>query len=313
MKKQLISIVIPAYNEEHSIQKIYHSLTQVMKTLSGSYEYEIIFVDDGSNDGTWNAIETIAKKDKKVKGICFSKNFWKEIALTAWIFRASWDAVITIDCDGQHPVDKIPLFIEKWKEGYDIVYNKRPQIQGASFIKKISSSLFYTLFNAISEFKLEPHTTDYRILDRNVINAFLQFKEKNRMFRGIIDSLGFSKTYLVFDALPNNERTPRYTYKKLYNLAINALTSFSIFPLKFIGYLGVFITIIGIVTMGIMILDKLWVVHLWFTNLAFVVVSNTILIGIELISLWLIALYIAKIHSEVIEKPLYIEKKTINL
>ncbi len=312
--KKLISIVLPAYREEENIALIYDELIDVLSKIQDKYNYEIIYVNDGSPDDTWNEIVKLCQIDKNVKWVNLSRNFGKEIALTAWVEKSSWDAVITMDVDWQHPVKKLPNFIKKWEEWYDVVYNLRPKIKKSSLIKKLSSWFFYKIFNYISDFKLESWTTDYRLIDRKVVDIFLSFNEKNRLFRWIIDYIWFKKTSLIFDALPNKWwRKPSYNYSKLYQLAINSLTSFSVFPLKLVWYMWFIITISSSILFFIMIIDKLWFLHLSFSNLALVVVINTILIWIVLMSLWLIALYVARIHEEVVWRPLYIVKNKINL
>jgi polyisoprenyl-phosphate glycosyltransferase len=146
--------------------------------------------------------------------------------------------VITLDADGQHPVIKLPDFLQAREEGYDIVYNKRPQNDGATWTKKITSKIFYAIFNRISEFTLEAQTTDYRLLDRKVVDVFLQFTEKNRLYRGLIDRIGFEKKALEFDALEAiGNRQATYSYSKLIQLALNSITSFSVFPLKLVGHM----------------------------------------------------------------------------
>lgn len=313
MNQALVSVVIPCYREQENISSIYSDLTQVLNNLASYYDYEIIFVNDGSPDYTWMEIQKLCSQDPKVKWVNLSRNFGKEVALTAWLESSLWNIVVTLDADGQHPVEKIPEFIKKWEEWFDIVYNQRPNIEWASMLKKYSSSLFYKVFNFISDFKLESWTTDYRLLDRKVVDIFLKFREKNRLFRWIIDFIGFNKTALVFDALPNKAwRRASYNYFKLYQLALNSITSFSVFPLKLVWYLGLVITLVSTLIFFVMILDKIWILDLDFTNLAIVVVINTILIWIVLMSLWMIALYIANIHAEVIWRPLYIVKDKLN-
>lgn len=308
-----ISCVIPAYNEEANIRAITKEVIAIFDSLKGKYTYEIILVDDGSEDMTWDAISDMGKSDPQVKWVRLSRNFWKEIALTAWIEHAKGDAAITLDADGQHPVEKIPAFIEEWEKGFQIVYNRRPVTQGVPLLKRWSSKLFYALFNTVSDFKLEPGTTDYRLLDRSVIDVFLQFHEKNRTYRGLIDWIGFEKKCLVFDAAPRMRWMASYRYGKLLKLAINNLTSFSLFPLKLVWYMGLFLTSMSFIILIVQILDKLQIFHFWFTNLGIVIVLNTIMIGIVLMSLWLIGLYIANIHEEVIGRPLYIIKDKKNV
>lgn len=312
-KKHLISLVIPAYREESNIPLIYKEIQKVLTKIE-EYDFEIIFIDDGSPDTTWLEIEKLCKQDKTVKWIHLSRNFGKEIAMTAWIEYARWKAVITLDGDGQHPVSKIPKFLQQWEKGYKIVYNRRPINKGASFIKKASSKVFYAIFNAISEFKLEEWTTDYRLLDRKVVDYFLKFNEKNRLYRWLTDWLWFKRKALVFDAekrLDNGSSS--YSYKNLFNLALNSLTSFSVFPLKLVGYLGLFMTIISSMLFMFVIIDKFTIDSFNFSNIAALLLINMTLVWIILMALGLIALYIAKIHEEVLQRPMYIVRDSLNV
>lgn len=313
MSKKLISIVIPAYREEKNIPLIYIELKAILWEVKDNYKYEIIFVNDGSLDRTWFEIEKICVSDKHVKWINLSRNFGKEIAISAGIESSKWDAVITLDWDWQHPVEKIPEFIREWEKWYQVVYNRRPKIEWASFIKNFSSKLFYRIFNTMSDFKLEPWTTDYRLLDRKVVNYFVQFGEKNRLYRGLTDWMGFDKKALVFDA---KERLDwwegTYTYSNLFRLAVNSLTSFSLFPLKLVWYLWTIITLFSVIMFGIIIIDRLSWNYFGFSNLSLVMILNTTLMWIVLVSLWFIAHYIWKIHEEVLWRPMYIVSDRLN-
>lgn len=312
MTKKIISLVIPAYMEWNNISFIYKEITLIFDKLD--YDYEIIFVNDGSLDNTWEEIKKITKIDKKIKAIDLSRNFWKEISISAWIDLAVWDAVITIDSDWQHPIEKIPDFLHYWELGFDIVYNKRPKTKWISFLKRFSSKIFYAIFNLISEFKLEPWTTDYRLLDRKVVDYYIKFWEKNRLYRWLTDWLGFNKKALIFDA---NKRYNwwkwSYSYSNLFNLAVNSLTSFSLFPLKLVWYIWTLITLSSVILFFVIIFDKFSLNYFNFSNLAIIVVLNTILMWIIMISLWFIALYIGKIHEEVLGRPMYIIKDKQNI
>ena len=314
MSNKLISIVIPAYREEKNISLIYNELQSVLSKISHNYNYEIIFVNDGSPDNTWKEIEKLGLSDKNVRWINLSRNFWKEIAISAWIEHAMWDAIITLDWDGQHPVEKIPEFLTNWEKWFQIIYNKRPNTQWASFAKNLSSKLFYKIFNSISEFKLEPGTTDYRLLDRKVADAYITFWEKNRLYRWLTDWLGFKKKSLVFDA---KERLDwwesSYSYPKLFELALNSMTSFSLFPLKLVGYFWSLVTLISVILFGIMAFDKVLFNMFQFANISLIIVLNTTLMGILMMSMWLIALYIWKIHEEVLGRPMYVIWDSINI
>jgi polyisoprenyl-phosphate glycosyltransferase len=313
MSKKLVSIVIPAYREEKNISYIYHELQVVLQTIHHDYHYEIIFVDDGSPDTTWSEIEKLCYGDEHVRGVRLSRNFGKELAITAGLEHAKGDVVITLDADGQHPVDRIPEFLHEWEVWYEIVYNRRPEIIGASWWKRWTSKIFYRAFNTISEFKLEPRTTDYRLLDRAVVDAYLRFSEKNRMYRWLIDWLGFSKKVLIFDAKVRVHGEASYSYKMLFRLALHSLTSFSFFPLKLVGYMGFLIVFFGGITLMAQFIDKLGITQFGFSNIGIVIVINTIMVWVVLMALGLIGIYIANIHEEVIGRPLYIVKKKKNL
>jgi len=312
-KKKLISLVIPVFKEEKNIPLLYAEIQWVLSQIK-NYNFEIIFVNDWSSDTSWFEIEKLALDDSNVKWINLSRNFWKEVAITAGIEHAMWDAVITLDWDGQHPVEQIPNFIWEWEAGYQIVYNIRPSIAGASKLKKLSSVVFYKVFNAISEFEFEDRTTDYRLLDRRVVDYFLKFSERNRLYRGIIDWLGFDKKALVFDARERLDNwDSSYSYKKLWTLAINSLTSFSIFPLRLVGYFGFFMTLISSILFVFVVVDKLTINKFFFSNIAALLLINMALVWIVLMALGLIALYIARIHEEVQGRPMYIIKDCKNI
>ena len=312
--KKSISIVVPVYNEEKNIHSFYSNYQQMVTSLLEKYDFELIFVDDGSRDKTYFKILQVCEKDPRVKWISLSRNFWKEISLTAWIEWAKGDAIITLDGDGQHPIEKFPLFLEQWEKWFEIVYHKRKTMTGAPFIKKLSSQLFYKLFNLVSEFKMEEGTTDYRLLDKKVVHYFLMFTEKNRSYRWLTDWMGFRKKALLFDVHEREKwQKATYNYRKLFKLAMNSITSFSLFPLKLVWYLGIFITFASSFLAVFIICDKffLWN-HYAFTNISVVIVFNTWIMWVVLMSLGLIALYIANIHEEVLRRPIYIVKDKIN-
>lgn len=310
--KKLISLVIPAYKEEKNVDYIYRELLPILEWIQW-YQFEILFVNDWSPDDTWYQIELLCNKDTRVKWVDLSRNFGKEIAITAGLQNAKWDAVITIDADGQHPVEKIPEFIQEWETGYDIVYNTRPITEDATYFKRKSSEWFYRIFNNISEFKLEPGTTDYRLLDRKVVNSFLRFSEKNRMYRGLVDWLGYNKKALVFDAKSRVHGEASYDRKMLIKLAINSLTSFSTFPIRLIGWFGTFMVLFAGVLLIYVLFDKFTIDKFQFSNIAAIMLGNTILIGVVLIAISFIGVYIANIHEEVIGRPLFIVKDKINI
>lgn len=309
--QKLISLVIPVFNEEKNIASLFEQLNLAIKQAK-DYNFEVIFVNDGSKDNSFLAIYQLAQQHPWVKIIDFSRNFGKEIALTAGCHQANGDAVITLDADLQHPPELIADLIEKWEAGFDVVYTVRMENKGASLIKRFTSWCYWTVFSKVSSIDSEPHSTDFRLMDRKVNDIFKRFPEKGRIFRGIIDWIGYRRARLEFIAPERMYGQATYSYKGLMNLAVNSLTSFSMLPLKIAGYLGIIITSFSFFVLIVMLIVRFFIDHLFFTSLAFVVVMNTLLMGIVLISLGLIALYIARIHDEVNGRPLYIVKEKIN-
>lgn len=307
-ENKLISIIIPIFNEEKNIPILHGKLNDIIESLK--YEFEMIFINDGSRDKSMEELRKIENLDKRVKIIDFSRNFGKEIATTAGINSCQGDACIMIDADLQHPVEKIRDFLLKWEEGFEIVIGVREKNKGEGFVKKMGSFFFYKIINRISETKVMTNATDFRLLDRIVIDEFNRLTEKNRMTRALIDWLGFRREYVYFKANERLHGKASYSYIKLFRLAFNSMISLSLFPLKIAGYLGIIITFLSGM-LGIFIFVSKYIMHsLEFSGSAILAVINLFLIGIVLICLGLIALYIANIHSEVNNRPLYVIRKT---
>ena len=313
MHSELISIIIPIYNEEKNILLLYNEIKKVWENLKGKYDYEIIFVDDGSKDKSIKIMENLAEKDGKIKVIVFSRNFGKEAATSAGIYESKGEAALMIDADLQHPPELIPEFIEKWEGGADIVVGVRRENRGETMIKKIGSFLFYRIMNFIGETKIMKHATDYRLIDKIVIREFNKFTEKNRMTRGLLDWLGFEKDYIYFKAFGRRNGKPKYSNLKLTKLAFSSFISYSFFPLKLAGYLGIVITFFSgalglFIFAGKYILKNSWAVSV--SGPAIIAIIILFLVGVVLICLGIIALYIANIQNEAMNRPLYVIRKT---
>jgi len=311
--RKRISIVVPVYNEKRNILPLHKELIKVWRELEDKYNYEIIFVDDGSKDGGSALLQQLALKDSRIKVLSFTRNFGKESALSAGCRFAVGEAVITMDADLQHPPELIPKLITEWEQGFEMIYTIRKENKGASFTKKITSRIYWWIFTKIASTEIEPHSTDFRLMDRKVVEVLNEFSEKNRLFRGIIDWMGFKKTKLEFIAPARVNEMPGYSYPKLIVLALNSFTSFSLFPLKLAGYLGVLIVVISSGLLVAMFFIRWFINATLFTAMAFFMVGNTFLIGLVLICLGFIALYIARINDEVVNRPLYIVRNKINL
>jgi dolichol-phosphate mannosyltransferase len=299
-----LTIIVPAYNESKNIIPFYNAVCNVIDKVT-NYQWEIIFINDGSIDNTWEVITTVAHNDKKIKGINLSRNFGKEMALTAGAETIEQtDAVIIMDADLQHPPELIPELIKQWECGYQIVATRRIAIK-YSWIRELGSRFFYYFMRLISEIQLEPKTTDYRLLDKQVLKVLKTFEEKTRFFRGLIDWMGFRKTYVNFSAPERQNGESTFKLTDLTKLAINSLTSFSLAPLRLCGYIGIIVLFASSFLMTYMVISQFLMAQIY-TPLAYFVVFNTILFGVVLSALGMLALYIGHIHTEVIRRPLYI-------
>lgn len=308
---RLISIVVPVFCEERNIQSFYERVENVVKDLP-DYTWEYIFVNDGSHDDSFKELQKLAASDKKVKVLNLSRNFGKEIALSAGVEAASGCGVITLDADLQHPPELIPNMIKKWEDGVEIVATIRKKNEKQPLFRKVGSIIFYWIMKHISDIEVISQTTDFRLIDRKVADVFKKITEKSRMYRGIIDWMGFKSEYITFDADARMEGKPVYSYRKLLTLALNSITSFSLFPLKIAGFLGLLITIVSGLLLCIMLPTKFIFGLSFFSPLFILGTANTFLVGLVLVCLGIIALYIGGIHNEVINRPLYIVKDKLN-
>jgi len=314
-KNQKISIILPVFNEEKNIPLIYERLVKVIQNLGGHYDVEIIFVNDGSQDNSGGLLQELVKNNQQVKYLELSRNFGKEIATTAGLDYCQGQAAILLDADLQHPPELIPQFLDKWQSGAEIVIGIREENKGEGLIKRVGSFFFYKIMKLIGETKIIPRATDYRLIDRKVINEFSRFTERNRITRGLLDWLGFKKDYLHFQADFRKNGKANYSCIKLIRLAISSFTAHSLFPLKLAGYLGIIITLFSGALGFFVFVEKYILNDPWqmeFSGPAMLAIMILFLIGIVLICLGLIALYIAQIHGEVINRPMYVIRNKEN-
>ena len=311
MKKK-IAIVIPVYSEEQNIDLLFEELFKETTTLS-QYLWTYIFVNDGSDDKSIWKLKQLSNKYKFVKIINFSRNFGKEIALTAGVHHAlDNDAVICIDADLQHPPSLLPKLVEKWESGAEVVVAIRRSSEKNPLIRELGSKIFYWVMSKISGTSFISNATDFRMFDKKVAEVFSMATERQRMFRGIIDWMGFKRDFLEFTANDRINGKQRYSYKNLLKLAINSVTAFSLWPLRFIGFFGFIVTLISI---GILFWNMFYYLlygELVHTLVGIVLIFNTFGLGIMLIAIGLVAIYIGNIHTEVINRPLYVIREKTN-
>lgn len=297
----MISIVTPVYNEEGNVVYFHDEVTKVMQELG--MEYEIIYVNDGSKDRTDILIHNLAERDSHVRALTFARNFGHQIAITCGMDFARGDAVITMDGDMQHPPALIPLLIQKWKEGYDVVQTVRTSTEDAGPIKKLTSAGYYAVINSISTTPVVPGGSDFRLMDRKALNTFLKFREHSRFIRGIVGGLGFKQTTISFEAPARHAGVSKFSMKKMLHFALDGVITNSTLPLRMAFYIGVLAAIAGV----------LLVLHVLFLEITGQTVPGwatmTILVSLfgslNLMCIGILGEYIGHIYNETRHRPLY--------
>jgi polyisoprenyl-phosphate glycosyltransferase len=309
LDKITCSVVVPVYNEELVIRESYNRLKAAMETLNETYE--IIFVNDGSRDKTSLIINEICETDNNIKFIDFSRNFGHQIAITAGMDYSEGEAVVVIDADLQDPPEVIPRMLEKWREGYDVVYGKRVERKGDSLFKKVTAAIFYRLLKKMTDVDIPVDTGDFRLIDRKVCDALKEVNERNRYIRGIISWLGFKQTGVEFVRDKRFAGETKYPLKKMLKFAFDAITSFSYKPLKMASYVGAALSIFSFIYLFVVIYEKFFTnntVQGWTSILA----VNLLFNGIVLIMLGVIGEYIGRIYDEAKGRPLYVVRQFRN-
>lgn len=306
MKK--VSFVVPVFNEEENIHEFHRRLTKVMAPLP--YDYEILFIDDGSKDHTSQLIRELAQKDPHVQGYVFARNFGHQLALTCGLDQSTGDAVISMDGDLQHPPEMVPQLLEKWEQGYEIVQTMRKATEDATWFKNITSRLYYKLINSMSEVRITPGGSDFRLMDRKAVDALNRFRERARFIRGMVNNLGFRYTTIEFVAPPRFAGHSKFSLKKMLRFALDGITAFSRVPLRLALYVGCiaglcsFLLLIHVIYVKYVIQDA---VPGW-TTLA---CAEFFLGGVELIGIGIVGEYVGRIFDEVKQRPLYIIREHI--
>lgn len=298
-----ISCIVPMHNEQAVITDF---LTELNKTLQNlSQDYEIIAIDDGSTDNTLSIVQHLSLPQLKV--ISFSRNFGKEMALTAGIEHSSKDVTVLIDCDFQHPLNMLPVFLEKWAQGNDMVYAVRSNRKDESRIKRVFSKMFYHLLGTINEVDIPENAGDFRLMDRKVISSIADFEERNRFMKGVYAWVGYKTTAVTYDVVERKAGTSKWSFFKLLSLALNGIFSFSTVPLRVW-------TVIGLIISSIAFIYGLWII---IDTLAFgvdtpgyatIIVAIMFFGGIQLLSIGILGEYIGRIFTEVKKRPKYIIK-----
>lgn len=298
------SIIAPVFNEVESLPVLYKRVKEVMD--STGEPWELLLVDDGSKDGSTEAIRSLAKSDEHVRPVIFARNFGHQIAVTAGLDYSRGKAVVIIDADLQDPPEVILDLIRKWREGYEVVYAIRAEREGETWFKTFTASLFYRLIYRITDVKIPLDTGDFRLMDRKVVNVMNNMRERHRFLRGMSAWVGFRQIGVPYKRAARFAGTTKYPFRKMLRLAINAITGFSYFPLQVATYMGFIAAGISIIAIPILVLLRLAGGPFFFGGQATTLISVLFLGGVQLICLGILGEYIGRIYDEVKGRPLYI-------
>ena len=298
----LISIVVPVFNEEAVLPEFHRRLGQVLDPLS--FDFEILYVNDGSADDSLSLLNRLREEDARVAILDLSRNFGKEIAMTAGLHRAQGEAVIVIDADLQDPPELIPRLIEEWQKGFDVVYARRARREGESAFKKMTAHLFYRLMRTIGQIKIPEDTGDYRLLSRRAVNALNTLGEQHRFMKGLFTWIGYRQKAVIYEREPRHAGESKWNYWKLWNFAIEGITSYSSAPLKLASYLGL-LTALGAFAYGIFIIIRTLLYGDPVQGYPSMIVIILFLGGVQLMSIGVLGEYVGRIFTETKRRPLY--------
>ena len=301
--KTLITIMIPAYNEEKVLPLLFKRLDNLAKN-NEDYNFEFLFINDGSKDRTIDLIRQKSDKDTRVSYIDLSRNFGKERAMLAGFDYAKGDAMVIIDADLQDPPELIPKMIKLWESGYDDVYAKRKSREGETWLKKSTSRWFYSILEKLSAVEIQRDTGDFRLLDRRAVEALKTLRESNRYTKGMFSWIGFKKKEIFYDRDPRAAGETKWNYPKLINLAIEGITSFTTAPLRFSTYMGFIVSIFAFLWSAYLIIRKLFF-SVDMTGYTSIMAAILLLGGVQLIAIGVIGEYIGRIFIETKDRPVY--------
>jgi dolichol-phosphate mannosyltransferase len=300
------SIIAPIYNEFDNIPELYRRVSEVMDSSGESWE--LLLVDDGSSDGSIERIRELAEKDQRVRPVIFARNFGHQIAVTAGLDYSRGAAVIIIDADLQDPPEIILELGAKWKEGYEVVYAVRAEREGETRFKLWTAALFYRTIYLITDVKIPPDSGDFRLLDRKVVDVMKTMRERYRFLRGMSSWIGFRQVGVEYKRAARFSGETKYPFRKMLRLALNAITSFSYFPLQMATYFGFFAAGLAILAIPVVVIGRLAGSQAFFGQ-ATTLIAVLFLGGVQLISLGVLGEYLGRIYDEVKGRPLYIVRE----
>ena len=301
MKK--ITIIVPSYNEEEALPYLYERLNTMMNELN-QYEFEVLFVNDGSKDRTLELIKEMRDKDNRISYVNFSRNFGKETAMIAGLDYATGDAVIFIDADLQDPPEVIPELIKWWEEGYDDVYARRSSRKGETFLKKFTSKMYYKVLQSLTRVEIQKDTGDFRLLDRRCVNALKKMRETQRCSKSMFSWIGYKKKEVMYDRDPRVAGQTKWNYRKLIDLAIDGITAFTTSPLRVSTYLSI-LTFLSFVIYLVYIIVKCITANCGMEGYQAIILLNLFFFGLIILLIGIIGEYLGRIFNETKNRPLY--------
>ena len=302
MKK--ITIIIPAYNEEESLPFLYERLEKLINSIE-NYEFEILFVNDGSKDNTLNLIKEYREKDSRISYVDFSRNFGKETAIIAGLDYAKGDAIIFMDADLQDPPELIPEMIKYWEEGYDDVYAQRKSRAGESFLKKFTSKMYYRVLQMLTSVPIQKDTGDFRLLDRRCVNALKKLRETDRNSKSMFSWIGYKKKAVMYDRDARVAGKTKWNYKKLVNLAIDGITSFTTSPLRISTYIAI-PTFLALLVYFIYVIIKCIRLNVAIQAFQAIILLVLFFSGVQILLFGIIGEYLGRIFNASKNRPLYL-------
>ena len=302
MKK--ITILIPAYNEQESLPFLYERVSKIMNEMN-NYEFELLFVNDGSKDNTIKEIKELRKKDSRISYVDFSRNFGKEIAMIAGLDYATGDCVIIMDADLQDPPELIPQMVELWEQGYDDVYAKRKSRAGETWLKKFTSKMYYRVLQSLTKVEIQKDTGDFRLLDKRCVNALKKMRETGRCSKSMFSWIGYNKKEILYDRDPRIAGKTKWNYKKLIDLAIDGITSFTTSPLRISTMLSI-PTFLALFIYFIYVIVKAVVTHTAIQAFQAIILLILFFAGVQIILIGIMGEYLGRIFNESKHRPLYL-------
>lgn len=302
MKK--ITILVPAYNEEEALPLLYERVSKIMNDIK-DYEFELLFVNDGSKDNTLNEIKKLREQDKRVSYVDFSRNFGKEIGMIAGLDYATGDCVIIMDADLQDPPELIPQMVELWEQGYDDVYAQRKSRKGETWLKKFTSKMYYKVLQSLTRVPIQKDTGDFRLLDRRCVNALKKMRETSRCSKSMFSWIGYNKKAILYDRDPRIAGKTKWNYMKLIDLAIDGITAFTTSPLRISTFLSI-PTFLALLIYFIYVIVKCCRLHIAIQAFQATILLILFFAGVQIVLIGIMGEYLGRIFNESKQRPLYL-------